>query len=233
MRLRIHISGGAVLLLLVAGSWRLGAQTLDTAKQQFKRAAPDATATTEPAGHGPNIIDVAVPRATSGGRPATIRKGLPDAGMPAFTLPAAELDSITAYVMTLKTPAGAPRMIAGDFGAAADPAAGEQFFLGKGDCTSCHMVRGRGGILGPDLSNVGRDRTPAQLEQALRDPGAATPVTAGRGGRGGRGAAPSYRAVSVRLRNGQSIRGVAKNESAFDLQVLGTDGKLHLLLKEQ
>ena len=101
-----------------------------------------------------------------------------------------------------------------------DPAAGERFFAGKGNCASCHMVRGRGGVLGPDLSNVGRDRRPAQIEQALRDPGAAPAAPAGRGGRGGRGAAPTYRAVTVRLRDGQTIRGIAKNESAFDLQLL-------------
>ena len=95
------------------------------------------------------------------------------------------------------------------------------------------MVRGRGGVLGPDLSNVGRDRRPAQIEQALRDPGAAPAAPAGRGGRGGRGAAPTYRAVTVRLRDGQTIRGIAKNESTFDLQLLGVDGKLHLLSKDQ
>jgi len=85
-------------------------------------------------------------------------------------------------------------------------------------------------MIGPDLSNVGRDRTPAQIEQSLRDPGNATP-TPSRGGRGGRGGA--YRAVTVRMRDGQTIRGVAKNESAFDLQLISADGKLHLLLKDQ
>jgi alcohol dehydrogenase (cytochrome c) len=95
------------------------------------------------------------------------------------------------------------------------------------------MVRGRGGVLGPDLSNVGRDRNPGQIEQALRDPGAPPASPAGRGGRGGRGAAPVYRAVTVRLRDGQSLRGIAKNESTFDLQLLATDGKLHLLSKDQ
>ena len=111
--------------------------------------------------------------------------------------------------------------------------AGEQFFTGKGNCASCHMVRGRGGILGPDLSNIGRDRSPAQLEQALRDPGAALDAPAGGGGRGGRGSVQSYRAVTVRLPGGQTLRGIAKNESAFDLQLLGVDGKLHLLSKDQ
>jgi len=95
------------------------------------------------------------------------------------------------------------------------------------------MVHGSGGILGPDLSNIGRDRAPAQIEQALRDPGAAPSTSAPRGGRGGRGAPPSYRAVTVRLRNGQTLHGIAKNESAFDLQLLGTDAKLHLLLKTE
>jgi alcohol dehydrogenase (cytochrome c) len=106
-----------------------------------------------------------------------------------------------------------------------DVAAGERIFAGKGNCLSCHMVRGRGGVLGPDLSRIGLDRTPEQLEQALRDPG--IPVRVVRRG------APAPSAVTVRLRDGQMIRGVTKNETAFDIQVLGTDGKLHLLLKSQ
>jgi quinoprotein glucose dehydrogenase len=98
-----------------------------------------------------------------------------------------------------------------------DVAAGERLFAGKGNCTNCHMVRGRGGILGPDLSDIGRERTSAQIEQALRAPGSAS----------------SYPAVTVHLRTGQTIHGIAKNESAFELQVLDMDGKLHLLSKER
>jgi hypothetical protein len=71
------------------------------------------------------------------------------------------------------------------------------------------MVGGRGGVLGALAQN------------------------AGRGGRGGRGPSPSYRAVTVRLRDVQNIRGIAKNESAFDLQLLGMDGKLYLLSKDR
>ena len=37
----------------------------------------------------------------------------------------------------------------------------------------------------------------------------------------------------MRLRDGQTIRGIAKNESAFDLQLLALDGSLHLLSKDQ
>ena len=133
-------------------------------------------------------------------------------------------------MIALKKPAAEPTPGAASPG---DPAAGERFFAGKGNCANCHMVRGRGGVLGPDLSNVGRDRNPTQIEQALRDPGAAPATAGGRGGRGGRGAAPTYRAVTVRLRDGQTLRGIAKNESTFDLQLLAVDGRLHLLSKDQ
>ena len=88
------------------------------------------------------------------------------------------------------------------------------------------MVRGRGGILGPDLSDIGHDRTTAQIEQALQEPGA---VSAG----SGRGGVISNRAVTVRLHSGETIRGILKNESGFDLQLLDIDGRLHLLAKDR
>ena len=115
---------------------------------------------------------------------------------------------------------------------AGDPAAGERFFAGKGKLRQLpHGARtrrrARARPFEPSAAIAGRQ----QIEQALRDPRRAPP--AGRGGRGGRGAAPPYRAVTVRLRDGQTIRGIAKNESAFDLQLLGVDGKLHLLSKDQ
>ena len=121
-------------------------------------------------GHGPSFLDVRRPRATSQEAVRNlILKGIPDGGMPAFKMPDEQADAIAAYVMTSEE-AGRRRPAAGA-AAPGDAAAGERFFAGKGNCASCHMVRGRGGVLGPDLSNVGRDRRPAQIEQALRDPG--------------------------------------------------------------
>ena len=176
-------------------------------------------------GHGPGIVDVRRPRATSKDAViGLILKGIPDGGMPSFQIPVEEAGAIATYVMELKTPV-ANAAPAG--GAPGDFAAGERFFAGKGNCAGCHMVRGRGGWVGPDLSNIGSELTPPQIEQALRDPGGAPPLR----DRGGRGSAPVYRAVTVKLGDGRIIRGIAKNESGFDLQLLGTDGKLHLLLK--
>src|SRR5439155_25373285 len=120
--------------------------------------------------HGHNIVDVRRPRATT--KEAVrdlIRKGIPGAGMPAFAVAQAELEAIATYVMALRSPVNAPASSGSVVG---DTAAGERVFTAKG-CAGCHMIRGRGGILGPDLSNIGRDRNASQIEQALRDPGGA------------------------------------------------------------
>ncbi len=227
----IRISTLAICVALFGN--QTSAQTADASRRPYQvRCAGCHGEDGTGGGHGPNIVDVRRPRATSKNEVRDlILKGIPDGGMPAFQIPSEEADAIAVFVMALKTPA-AVAAAAGE-AAPGNPAAGERFFAGKGNCATCHMVRGRGGVLGPDLSAVGRDRRPAQIEQKLRDPEAAVGAPAARGSRGGRGGPPPYRAVTVRTRNGQSIRGIAKNESAFDLQLLAMDGKLHLLSKDQ
>ncbi len=48
------------------------------------------------------------------------------------------------------------------------------FFQGKGNCAACHRVQGRGGWIGPDLSDVGATTQPGGDREALKDPGAGT-----------------------------------------------------------
>ena len=160
-------------------------------------------------GHGPNIVDLAQPRATTvDALKELIRKGVPDAGMPAFPIADNELTLIAGYVAALRAPAG-------DHPVEGDAAAGQRFFEGKGNCSSCHMVRGNGGLLGPDLSNLARQRKLGQIEQALRDPGSVQ-AAAGRGGAGGggrRGGGPAAYAATVHLRSGQNIHGLVRNAS--------------------
>src|SRR5215813_2655469 len=141
-----------------------------------------------------------------------IRKGIPAAGMPAFQLPGRELQELVAFVRSLSAPAI-------ESAAPGDVAAGAAFFFGKGNCSSCHMVKGRGGLLGPDLSELGIERTLPEIEQSLRAPGARL--------------TPGFRLVSARLRDGQRLRGFAKNESNYDLQLQSLDGKLRLLHRDE
>jgi PQQ-dependent dehydrogenase (methanol/ethanol family) len=175
-------------------------------------------------GQGPGIIDVRQPRAASGAAMRTlIRDGIPDRGMPAFPMPDPELDAIVAYVELLRAPAA-------DHPSAGDAVAGERFFTGKGNCSSCHMVRGRGGILGPDLSNLARARRTVQIEQALRAPGSGS--TARRGGSSEAGE-QSFQSLSLRMRDGRTLRGLAKYESPSDLGVQTLDGAFHSISKSQ
>jgi alcohol dehydrogenase (cytochrome c) len=168
-------------------------------------------------GHGPGIIDIRRPRAAAKeALREVILKGIPDAGMPAFPMPEAEVEAIIAYLGVLKSPAG-------DHPVPGDAAAGETFFTGKGKCASCHMIHGKGGVTGPDLSNLARERRLPQVEQALKEPGS---VRAGRGGR-------SYEAVSVRMHDGRTVRGLLKYEGPFDLGVQGLEGRFHSISKDE
>jgi alcohol dehydrogenase (cytochrome c) len=149
-----------------------------------------------------------------------IRDGIPDAGMPGFAIPDAELDALIAHLDKLKAPAI-------EHPADGDPDAGQRFFTGQGNCATCHMVRGRGGVLGPDLSDLARERRRAQIEDAIRDATAHV--------RHSTIAAPdasqSFKPASLRMRDGRMLRGLVKYESPFDLGVQGQDGKYHSIVR--
>lgn len=138
----------------------------------------------------------------------TIKNGIPNSGMPAFSVPSQDLDALAAFIRSLNSEAAESNV-------PGNPEAGGQFFFGKGGCGSCHMVLGHGQPIGPDLSNLGNERTVGEIQTALKEPGA--DIT------------PGYEMVKVELRDGNSVRGFARNRSNFDIQVQDLQGKLHLL----
>ena len=142
----------------------------------------------------------------------TIRKGIPEGGMPGFELPAPKLDALAGYIRSLNSPAA-------DNALPGDAAAGEQFFFNTGGCASCHMVSGKGRPVGPDLSNIGREMTAPEIRRALLSPSAQ--IAAG------------YQLVNVKLRDGKTLRGFARNRSDFDIQLQDLEGSFHLLRPEQ
>jgi putative heme-binding domain-containing protein len=81
------------------------------------------------------------------------------------------------------------------------------------------MIRGRGGILGPDLSKIGAERKLDDLRSALTVEKPVPP----------RGFQP----VTITTKAGLRIEGVAKNENNFSIQVLGRDEKLHLVTSDE
>lgn len=137
-----------------------------------------------------------------------IRNGIPAAGMPAFDLPAGTIDALANLVASLNASA-AESTVPGD------RAAGKQFFFGKGQCASCHMVYGEGAPIGPDLSNLARDMTVDQIRDALLQPDLRI--------------APGYGMVTVKLGDGQTLRGFARSQTSFDLALQDLKGVFHPL----
>ena len=143
--------------------------------------------------------------------------------MPANSFEDSETWALVAYLRSVD--AGTQSPIAGD------RAKGEQLFFGKSACGQCHMVKGRGGRLGPELTRVGSARSVAYLTESMREPD--KELSLGMTDPNNHYVIPlEYETVTAVTLNGQHIIGVAKNEDTFSLQLMGQDEKLHLLLKK-
>ncbi len=152
-----------------------------------------------------------------------IQHGIPGTPMPAHQakLSDDQIWKITAYVKGL-------RGTAIDAPSPGNVANGEAIFWGKGQCGTCHMVNGRGSIIGPDLSQLASVRKTNSIIEALTQeqhrvygPGGAQPhlLTP----------LPVWPVVRITAADGKTIRGLLRNEDSFSLQVMGLDQKLYLL----
>ena len=160
---------------------------------------------------GPSLVNSAELRSIRDSDIADIiRKG--KAKMPGFPLPAADIDSLTRF-MRLLNPAESAITVAGD------AKAGERIFFYSGQCSTCHMVRGRGLPNGPDLSDVGRRLRLEELKQSLTDPDARI--------------AEGWGALSATLNDGRILHGFVRAQGSHDLVLQTDDGRLHLLLDSE
>lgn len=152
-----------------------------------------------------------------------IKSGITGTQMPPFTTQMSDDDiwKITAYIHGL-------RGTAIDAPAQGNVANGETIFWGKGQCGSCHMVKARGSILGPDLTNIAGQRKVVSIVDALTK---AQHSILADGGTHDSTLLPlqTYQPVRVTLNDGKVINGILKNEDSFSLQILSRDEKLHLL----
>lgn len=152
----------------------------------------------------------------------TITQGVPGTQMPANGFEDSEIWTIIAYLRSL-APSDHVKTIG-------DPVKGEKLFIGNAGCATCHMVKGHGGLLGPDLTRVGASRSTAYLIQSVRDPdkelsdGMLDPNNH-------YGLPLVYDTVTVVLKDGQKVTGIAKNEDTFSVQLMDTDQRLRFFLK--
>jgi putative heme-binding domain-containing protein len=117
---------------------------------------------------------------------------------------------VVAFVRSLAAPA-IDTVVPGN------PEAGRRIFFGKGGCAQCHAIAGRGGFLGPDLTDAGTTRSLSQLRESLLDPN--------------KRIVEGFEAVTVTMRDRTRLRGIAKNHDNYSIQLLDSDGKLHLLAR--
>lgn len=154
----------------------------------------------------------------------TITRGIPGTVMPASALPA---EQVWAMITFLRSKVVAARAQIGG-----NAQAGEKTFWSSDKCAHCHMVNGRGGLLGPDLSRIGAMRTVEYLTGKIRNPN--RELTTGLHEPNGDYVVPIANAtVTVVTNSGQRITGVPRNEDTFSVQMLGTDNEIHLFLKKE
>ena len=152
----------------------------------------------------------------------TIRNGVAGTPMPAFAGKIADDD-----ILRVAAWLHAMRGTAIDNPTPGNVAAGEAIFFGKGGCASCHMLRGRGGLTAPDLSNIAGIRKTVSITDALTKP---QHHIYGDGGSHLDSLPPmdTWLPAHVTTAAGRNFDGVLMNQDSFSVQIMGDDNRLHL-----
>ena len=157
----------------------------------------------------------------------TISGGVPGTAMPAngttsegVGMTAEEIWQVITYIRSVEqktAPTG-------------DAQRGHALFYGAGACGTCHMVNGKGGRLGPDLTSVGAARSADSLIESVRQPSR----------RLAWGLIEStkefpqeYLSVDVETADGQKFSGVVLNQDNFSLQMMDIREQIHLFEKDR
>jgi cytochrome c oxidase cbb3-type subunit III len=156
-----------------------------------------------------------------------ISNGIPGTAMPAngtngqgVGMTDEEIWQIITYIRSQEVKATAK--------SAGDAARGKGLFYGDGNCSLCHMVEGKGGRLGPELTAVGGSRTREAIIESVRDPSRrlAWGLTEST-----KEFPQEYESVTVVTAEGKEIKGVTLNEDTFSVQIMDADEHIHLLDK--
>lgn len=126
-----------------------------------------------------------------------IRRGVPGTEMPgAWQMTDREVRQVVAFLRSAAVAAKVPLP--------GDAARGEQIYARLG-CGGCHIVKGQGTGVGPELTPVGASRSADFLRRAMTDPGADLPER--------------YLVVRLTPVSGAAVTGTRVNEDPFTIQV--------------
>ncbi|MFN7922894.1 MAG: c-type cytochrome [Bryobacteraceae bacterium] len=139
---------------------------------------------------------------------AVIRDGLPGTAMPrGWMFSERELGQVAGYVRGIGTVA--PEPVPGD------AVRGTAVFASRG-CGGCHIVRGKGDAFGPELTEIGAQRSPRHLRESLLKPAASFPD-----------GFLMVRAVA----GGRTVEGIRITEDTFTIQILDRTRRIHSFRK--
>jgi cytochrome c oxidase cbb3-type subunit 3 len=159
----------------------------------------------------------------------TINEGVPGTAMPqngatqqGVGMTPDEIWQVITYIRSVEVKnAGA---IAGN------PTHGRELFDGSAACSTCHMIAGKGGRLGPDLTAAGSARSVAYLKDSVREPNKrlAEGISEAM-----KEFSQEYETVSVVTQDGAAFQGVVLNEDSFTVQMMDMREQLHSFDKAQ
>ncbi len=140
-----------------------------------------------------------------------VQGGLADAGMPWLGLNDRNTWQVISYLRSLNAAGG------GDV--PGDAEAGRALFFDQANCSTCHMVNGRGGRQGPDLSWIGWAHAPEYLRQALLEPN--TDVD------------PRWWTGVLLTEDGRQIEGYLVSDDQFAVRVIDENDNLYAFAKSE
>jgi cytochrome c oxidase cbb3-type subunit III len=159
-------------------------------------------------GTGPNLHGKLRHATTANSIVVLILGGIPGTDMPPFRLTEREARQTASYVESLGRAASKP--VAGNAQRGAD------LYLSTG-CAGCHVIDGRGGIVGPELTDIAARRGPGHLREAVIKPAASHP--------------PGYLVVRAIPKSGPDVRGIRVVEDVFFVSIRDSGGIVHTLEK--
>jgi putative heme-binding domain-containing protein len=141
-----------------------------------------------------------------------ITSGVPGTAMPPTPMNDGGRLALVAYIRSLRDSAVSAV-------GSGDAARGKALFEGKGGCTACHRVHGKGSRTGPDLSEVGAIRTAAYLERSILAPAEAI--------------LPEHWMVRAVNKQGVATTGRRLNEDTHTIQMIDVDERLRSYEKSE
>jgi putative heme-binding domain-containing protein len=146
----------------------------------------------------------------------TIRDGVPGTDMPAMMgsigveMKDQEIWQVISYLRSIEVKTPAP---------SGDVVRGRELFHGAAGCSICHMVEGKGGRLGPDLTAIGGARSLESIIESVRNPDSQL--------------ADGYQTATVVTADGKKRKGIVMNEDRFTIQMMDTSERILLLERDK